>query len=241
MSITPFDEIDYTSEGLDRVTQQFKDDPVYQAYLKIVLDSINSVQTALKDLKQLRSLDTATGKQLDMIGTIIGQSRTLVDYNAFPYFGFNGSTGAETFGTIADSSVGGVFRSYLQEEGSAATVDDETYRFLIRARIIANTTRATPEAVIAGINFITQNTNTTLVDGPNAHITIEVMNTLTDFQKYFLQGLSSQGSIIPIPISVSANYVYFEEDYFGFFDDPLASPLIGIGDSGGGYISSLAA
>lgn len=239
MTTNAFTEIDYLPQGRGRVTQQFKDKPVFDAYLKLALDALNEIQNVYKDIMQLRSIDTATGVQLDQIGNIVGQSRTLVNYNAFPYFGFDGAASAETFGTISDSTVGGVFRSVNQSEGSSSSVGDETYRFLIKARIIANTTRATPEAIIAGLNFITSNTTTALVEQGNAHITVEVQNTLTDFQKYFLRGLSEQGSIIPIPISVTSTYVFFEEDYFGFNNDPNALPLIGLGDSGGGWIASI--
>lgn len=252
--LNAFEEVDYLAEGRGRYTQQFIDKPVFDAYLKIVLDTLNEVQSMFKDLQQLRSLDSATGEQLNVIGRLVGQDRTLVNYNAFPYFGFDGASAAETFGTLSDPTVGGVFRSRLQEEGSAATVDDDTYRFIIKARIIANSTRATPQAIIDGLNFITGNTTSRLVEQPNAHITLEIQNTLTDFQRYFLTGLSSQGSIVPIPIGVAVEYVFFEESYFGMYEDPTAQPLAGYstgyglaygqayGQStieGGGYIAEL--
>lgn len=249
-----FVEVDYLAEGRGRYTEQFKDKAVYDAYLKIVLDQLNVLQTSFKELMQLRSLETATGSQLDLIGKLVGQDRTLVNYNAFPYFGFDGAASAETFGTVSDPTIGGVFRSVQQQEGSAATVDDETYRFIIKARIIANTTRATPQAVIDGLNFITGNTTSGVVEQPNAHVTIEIQNTLTDFQRYFLTGLSQQGSIIPIPIGVAVEYVFFEEEYFGFAEDPNALGLAGYSEGyglaygaaygkstsdGGGYIAEL--
>lgn len=254
MTTNTFTDIDYLSQGRGRVTEQFKNKPVFDAYLKLALDALNDIQGVYKDLMQLRSIETATGSQLDLIGEIVGQERTLVNYNAFPYFGFDGATAAETFGTVSDSSVGGVFRSVDQEEGSSSSVDDETYRFLIKARIIANTTRATPEAIIAGLNFVTGNANTALVEQPNAHLTIEVQNNLTDFQAYFLQGLSDQGSIVPVPICVTVDYVFFEESYFGMYEDPTAQPLTGYSTGyglaygeaygkstieGGGYIAEL--
>jgi len=234
MATNAFTEVDYLSQGRGRVTEQFKNKPVFDAYLKLIMDSLNELQGVYKDLMQLRSIETATGAQLDLIGDIVGQPRTLVNYDAFPYFGFDGATAAETFGTISDSTIGGLFRSVNQSEGASAEVDDETYRFLIKARIIANTTRATPEAIISGINFVTGNANTTLVEQPFAHITLEVQNNLTDFQAYFLKGLSEQGSIIPIPIGVAVDYVFFEEDYFGFYEDPNASTLSTL-DGGYGY------
>lgn len=232
MTINSFSEVDYLTETLGRVTEQFKGKPIYAAFINIVMQQILELQQAFKDLKQLRSIDTASGEQLDVIGRLVGQERTLVNYDVFPYFGFNGATGAETFGTVTDPAIGGVFKSYLQQEGSSATVDDETYRFLIKARIIANTTKATPEAVISGLNFITSNANCSVIEQPNAHITLEIQDNLTDFQKYFLQGLSNQGSIVPIPIGVAVDYVYFNENYFGFNEDSNAN---GFAKATGGY------
>jgi len=234
MTTNTFTDIDYLSQGRGRVTEQFKNKPVFDAYLKLALDALNDVQAVYKDLMQLRSIETATGSQLDLIGEIVGQPRTLVNYNAFPYFGFDGATAAETFGTISDSTIGGVFRSVNQEEGSSSSVDDETYRFLIKARIIANTTRATPEAIITGLNFITGNTNSGVVEQPNAHITIEIQNNLTDLQAYFLQGLSQIGSIVPVPIGVAVDYVFFEDEYFGFLEDLNASTVGTLGGAGYG-------
>jgi len=232
MTTTPFTETDYLSEARGRVGQQFKDKPVFDTYLKLAIDQITELQSVYKDLMQLRSIDTASGEQLDAIGRLFGQERTLVNYNTFPFFGFNGSSGAETFGTLSNSTLGGLFRSKDQEEGSSSTVDDKTYRFIIKARIIANSSKATPEAIISGLNFVTGNANCRVVEHPDAHITLEVENNLTDFQSYFLRGLSNQGSIIPIPVGVAVEYVFFEEDYFGMAEDSEASTL---GSLGTGY------
>lgn len=232
MTENMFVQVDYLQEARDRYTFQFTDKPVFDKYIKIFLDELNVIQEAYKDLMQLRSIDTAAGTQLDQIGNIVGQPRVLTNYDAFPYFGFDGASAALSFGTLADSSVGGIFRSYLREEGSSAVIDDNTYRFIIKARIAANTTRATPEDIIKGLNFITGNTNSCLIEQPLARITIEVQNNLTDFEKYFLTGLSNQGSIIPIPIGVAVDFVFFEEDYFGFSEDANA---FGFAGDVGGY------
>lgn len=222
MTVNTYNEIDYLAQARERYTGFFKDKPVFDAYVSVLMVEIEELQHTFKDLIQLRSIDSAVGEQLDLLGRIVGQDRTLINYYSFPYFGFDGATGAETFGSVYDSSIGGVFRSVYQDEGAAATVDDETYRFLLKARIIANTTRATPDAVISGINFITGNTNTTILEEPNAHLVIETQDNMTTFQKYFLMGLSSQGSIVPVPIGVTVEYAFFEEDYFGFEEDTSA-------------------
>lgn len=235
METNTFTSVDYLSQGRDRVGEQFKNKAVFDAYLKLAMDALNEVQASYKDLMQLRSLDTARGSQLDLIGSIVGQPRTLIDYTALPFFGYEGAPSAQSFGSSTDATVGGIWRGSNQTEGGAATLDDETYRFLIKCRIIANTTRATPEAIIAGLNFITGNTNSSVIEQPNAHITIELQDNLTDLQSYFIRGLSAQGSIVPIPIGVTVDYVLFAGDYFGFLEDMNASTLSTLT---GGYGSS---
>ena len=137
----PFVETDYLTVARSRYTQQFKDKPVFDAYVKIVMQEIAELQTAFKDLKQLRDLDNAVGVQLDVIGDIVGQPRVLVDFTLFPYFGFDTAPQAKTFGTTADVGIGGYFKSVSDVNGSPFEVDDDTYRFLIRARIAANITQ----------------------------------------------------------------------------------------------------
>ena len=68
----PFVETDYLTVARSRYTQQFKDKPVFDAYVKIVMQEIAELQTAFKDLKQLRDLDNAVGVQLDVVGDIVG-------------------------------------------------------------------------------------------------------------------------------------------------------------------------
>lgn len=207
MATNDFEVIDYLEQARGRYTEQFKGKPFFDVFVKIIINEMTSLQSAYKDLMQLRSLDTAVGAQLDVIGESVGQPRVLLDFTAFPYFGFDGSFGAESFGSVGNTT-GGIFRSVFQEEGAPATVDDDTYRFLIKGRIAANSSRATPEDVIHGINFMTGNTSTILEELGNAKIRLTIQDTLTDLQKYFLQGLSSIGSIIPIPIGVSVEYVF---------------------------------
>ena len=236
MATNLYEEVDYLTQARERYTEQFKNKEAFDAYVRLVIKQLLEVQEACKDMMQLRSIDTAVGSQLDLIGKIVGQPRTLINYSAFPFFGFDGASGAETFGSATDSTVGGLFRSLYQEEGASNTVDDETYRFILKARIIANTTTATPNAVLEGLQFITGNTNSRLIEQPNAHLTLEIQNNLSDLEKYFLEGLSEQGSILPIPIGVAVEVVYFEEDYFGMAECVGAKGLVGFASGyGAGY------
>ena len=113
-------------------------------------------------------------------------------------------------------------------------MDDETLGLSSR-HAYCQLYKSHPQAIIDGLNFITGNTTSRLVEQPNAHVTLEIQNTLTDFQRYFLTGLSSQGSIVPVPISVAVEYVFFDESYFGMYEDPTAQPLEDI-QQGMGYL-----
>lgn len=183
-----FESVDYLAQARERYTDYFKDDPFYDAFLKGVLTLINELQECLKGLLQLRSLDTATGEQLDVIGALVGQPRVLANFTAIPYFGFDGASGAQSYGSIADPLLGGVFRSINQPEGVDYAVDDETYRFLIRARIMANSSTCTSEAVISSLKFVTGRNDVQIAEPGNAHIIMYIPDVLTDLQKYFLSG-----------------------------------------------------
>lgn len=207
MTDNVFSTTNYLSVSKGRYTEQFKDKPFFNAYLKIVLNEMMELQKSFRQLMIERSLDTAYGSQLDIIGALVGQERVLLDFTAFPFFGFDGAVAAQTFGSLSNTS-GGIFKSKTQSLGTTNVVDEETYRFLIKARIAANNSSGTPEDIIAGINFMTGNTTTVLEELGNAKIRLTIQNTLTDLQKYFLQGLSSVGSIVPVPIGVSVEYVF---------------------------------
>lgn len=208
MTTNAFTSVDYVAEAKDRYTEKFKNDPVYDAYVRLITKYLNELQSTYKNVMQARSLETASGKQLDQIGAIVGQPRVLLDFEAFPFFGFEGASSAETFGSSSDSTVGGYFRGSDQISGAPSSVDDDTYRFLIKARIVANTTRCTPQEIIDGLNYICSSNECGIVELGNANIILEVPYTLTSFQKYFIEGISNIGSIVPIPAGVKAGISY---------------------------------
>ena len=208
MTTNAFTSVDYVAEAKDRYTEKFKNDPVYDAYVRLITKYLNELQSTYKNVMQARSLETASGKQLDQIGAIVGQPRVLLDFDAFPFFGFEGASSAETFGSSSDSTVGGYFRGSDQSSGAPSSVDDDTYRFLLKARIVANTTRCTPQEIIDGLNYICSSNDCGIVELENANIILEVPYTLTSFQKYFIEGISNVGSIVPIPAGVKVGISY---------------------------------
>jgi hypothetical protein len=209
MAIIPFETKDLTEEARSRYTQQFEysSHPVFDNYITIVMDELQELQNLFKDLTQLRDLDNAVGAQLDLIGAIVGQPRLLVDFTLSPFFGFDGATNAQTFGTLSSGSIGGVWKSVSDKEGEDTLLGDDDYRFIIRARIAANISNTSPQGVLDAVNYILQRTDTEIEEVQPASVIIKHFAVLTPIQEYFLRGLSSVGSIIPLPICVSYTLV----------------------------------
>jgi hypothetical protein len=76
MAINPFDIVDYLEDAREQVTYQFKEKDIIDRYIQLLINSELDIQLAMKDTAQLRSVDTAFGEQLDVIGRVVGQPRT---------------------------------------------------------------------------------------------------------------------------------------------------------------------
>lgn len=88
--IPPFTDVDFLAEARENVTEQFKGKVVFDKYLQLLISSLNDVENMFKQLLQQRGLDEAVGEQLDVIGRIVGQPRTLISLELYNYFAFQG-------------------------------------------------------------------------------------------------------------------------------------------------------
>lgn len=62
-------------DGLGQLLEQFKRKPVIAAWLTSYLRQFDLLQVVTSDLRLLRTLEDATGEQLDVIGKIVGKAR----------------------------------------------------------------------------------------------------------------------------------------------------------------------
>lgn len=234
--INPFVEQDYLSIARERVTEQFKGKDVFDRFLQILLAGDADIQEALKDLMQLRSIDTAVGVQLDNIGEIVGQPRELLEADLYEYFGFQGGVNAQSMGTTQDATIGGLFYSFGTPFGGNVNLDDETYRKFIKAKIFKNITSSTPEEFITVVNTIFDLPISITSEG-DAQVTLMFGRILTSFERALLNYVStSQGypsRLIPKTVGVRINYGEFDgTSYFGFQGAPGAK---GFGEFTGTY------
>lgn len=244
MATNPFLVEDYLEVARSRVTEQFKYDPtsdtgakVFDKYLQLLINAQVEIQKVFKDLMQLRSLDTATGAQLDVIGRIVGQERILLNADFYDFFGFQGAVKAASFGELGNPSVGGLFYDFGKPLGGNIELDDATYRLFIKAKIFKNTTTSTPEEFLAVLNLVFGTDTTVLTEEGDASITVLLSRALTDFERALLFYISNEpgypSRLIPKTVGVRINFGEYDGDnFFGFDGVPGAK---GFGEFTGSY------
>jgi hypothetical protein len=104
-------------------------------YMKAYVEEVDFLFESIESVYVGQFIENATGKQLDVIGEILDQSRS-INLGVRPYFGFQGATG--NIAGLADSAApaeGGVFKS-VQEEFEVTPLDDFEYRRLLLAKAL---------------------------------------------------------------------------------------------------------
>ncbi|MCH8821323.1 DUF2612 domain-containing protein [Patescibacteria group bacterium] len=207
--------IDHIQVALDRIITQYRESQILKDVIQIYGAEANELEQAFCDLINSHNIDDAEGDQLDIIGIIVGQPRTLLDANVLFFFGFDGAAGAEAFGTLTDPTVGARWRSLSEDPTGNLVLSDTEYRLFIRARIKKNNTRATPEDIISIIRFIFEAPLVNIVEGNDAEYCVQIGKLLTLNE----QALIANTDLVPKPSGVSVCYSYFDPTSFLAFSD----------------------
>lgn len=219
--INPFEIEQYLEVARSRVTEQFKDKEVFDKYLQLLIGGKIELQEVFRQLMQERSIDTATGAQLDIIGEIVGQPREFIDTSLLTYFAYLGYPEAESFGDLDNSGVGGFYRGLNDPIAGNTLLNDEQYRLFIKAKIIKNSTNATPNQLLEFINFVFDSPQNQLIEEGAAAYTLLVGKQLSTFETVLLTYVSYSSGypsrFVPKPIGVRVNYgSYVAGDTFAF-------------------------
>jgi hypothetical protein len=213
----------YLDVARSRVTEQFKteDHPIFDKYLQLLLAGKIELQEVFRQLMQERSIDTATGDQLDIIGDIVGQPRELIDTALLTYFAYLGYPDAESYGDLTDTSVGGFYRGLNDPLTGNTVLNDEQYRLFIKAKIIKNSTNATPNQLLEFISFVFDSPKNQITEEGDAAYTLLVGKELSTFEKVLLKYVSYSSGypsrFVPKPIGVRVNYgTYVAGESFAF-------------------------
>lgn len=229
--------IDYKKLAKERLATQFKESTNLITYMNLLIEPFQEIQEVLCDVIDSRWLNTAEGKQLDVIGDIVGQPRVFIDSEIFEYFGFDNHAQAQSFGTISDATVGGRFVSQDEPITGFRELNDDEYRLFIKARIVRNSTSSTPEEIISHLKY--------LFDAPQVIYT----ETTTAYQISVGRKLSlneksiiTDTDILPKTTGVSVDYIseYDGNNFFSFIQVPNAEGFGTVSNSNvGGQFGNL--
>lgn len=208
--LNPFVSEEFLEVARSRVTEQFKNKIVFDKYLKLLLSGKVQLQSVVRDTMQLRSLDTAVGKQLDVIGEIVGRPRGLVTSDIFYYFGFEGAPQGQSFSSTTDPTVGGQWYSVDAPRGISREPSDDEYRLILKAKIIKNRTLARPEDVISAYKFLFGASQVTITETGPAEVRIGIGKILNNVERGLLFDLGGAGQLLPKPVGVSYSYSEFQ-------------------------------
>lgn len=117
------------SDYLRLITSEHSDKPKFMATVQAVLQPLVDVINAANGLAANFDLDVAIGAQLDIVGLWVGISRHVKTPLAGVYFSF------DIDGIGLDQ---GVWKGPFDPDSGVVSLNDDTYRLLIRAKIGAN-------------------------------------------------------------------------------------------------------
>ena len=214
--------VDHIDTAINHLITQYKESETVKDYLRAVLEEANELEQVYCDLIQERFIETAEGKILDIIGSLVGQSRILIDATQLVFFGFDGAAGAASFGEVGNPLVGGRFRSVSEDTTGNNVLTDPEYRLFIRARIIKNYTRATLEEIISMAQFILDADTIVITEGDRSY-TVGIGRLLTLNE----QALIANTDLMPKPVGIRASYAFFNPDSYLSFTSVGGSPITG--------------
>lgn len=241
MAVNEFELVPFVDQARGRITEQFKEKPIIDKYIRLLIAEWNEMQVVLKDLQQLRSIDTAVGAQLDVIGEIIGRPRGLVTSDVFYYFGFQSAPLAGSFGSTTDPTVGAPWYSLDAPTGISREPSDEEYRLILKAKIIKNRTMSRPEDVIDAYKFLFSAGAVTIDEYAPAKVRIGIGKILSSVERGLLFDLGGAGTLLPKTVGV--NYTYSEFQAGRVFATEGFPGGVGVGDlndpTSGGILSNI--
>lgn len=164
----------------------------------------NTIQIA-----DILNIDTATGYALDLVGRHVGVSRVLPTAIAKEYFGWLEDDSALSFGI-------GEFYRYGDALSASVVLNDNDYRFFIRAKITKNYQNGTIENIVKSIQFVVGN-NSNVIDIQN--MTMNIIVNSDNLNSLTLYAISKM-DILVRPVGVMYEYTVLVNDKpFGFAHD----------------------
>lgn len=219
--------VDFDKLLSEEVATEYSESERLMGYIKALLCDHSLLDGVFLTLLQRLDIDKMSGINLDVIGAIVGQPRTVIAASGVVFFGFSPDPQANSFGDPNNPTVGGRLRAPGESLTGNKRLIDSEYRVFIRARIAKNHVASTPDAVISGIKFILNDDTpvyvTTAYPRPG-HGRIMLGRVLNLNEQYLL----TEGDLMPVTAGVTYHLRDFDTRVFGF--KGASFPVGGFGD-----------
>ena len=188
-------EQDYKTIARSRLTDRHRSDEPFLAILDTLIELKEERQREYLSLAEnFLDIDKSTGKNLDVIGKLIGEERTLVNFIDRSYFGFLGARLAEPY------DFGYWYSLYKNKYGTLRTLTDEEYRRVLKARVIKNSSDNSRESFLEILNTLSNNKFSVITESlDNSAILVEIED-YDGLVSYYLSKYKSDRNLIPIPM-----------------------------------------
>lgn len=128
-----------TDETVNLLIKQYWEKPKAKAEIELEAATWEKTRVFLEALDPAFDLDNAVGPQLDVLGRIVGISRSVPDVIPKIYFGFSINPANEGFASKFNPlRIGGPFYSKFSSAFTDLQLGDNDYRFFIRVKASLN-------------------------------------------------------------------------------------------------------
>ena len=190
-------EQDYSTIARSRLTDRHRSDDAFLAILDTLVEiKTQRQQQYLGIADTLLDIDKSEGKNLDLIGNLIGEERTLVNFIDRSYFGFSGARLSESY------DIGYWYSLYKNKYGTLRTLTDEEYRRVLKARVVKNSSNSNRDDLLKVVNILTNNTHNTIVEDVNNSAIFLEITDLDGLASYYLTQYKNAKNLIPVPLGM---------------------------------------
>lgn len=192
----------------DLLIFQYQDKPKFKAELLALLEKFEDSKKLGDALLAGFDIDIAIGKQLDIIGKIVGLSRKTEDIIPKEYFGFKDIN-------INATGFGGSFYKFGDEIYTDLELNDNDYRFFLKAKIANNFMKNNIHKINEIIDYLF-NSNAYVVDNRDTTFTLFVNQEVP----LRLVSIAIDINLLPRPQTIRYNNFirYDEANTLGFRD-----------------------
>jgi hypothetical protein len=193
------------------IVPEHQGQPNFTATIDLSCQPFVDGQNELAEFPTLFDLDVAVGVQLDAVGVRVGRSRQVNVPLTNVYFAW------DTPGLGWDQ---GYWQGPFDPSTGVVSLDDATYRLLLRAVILTNTWNGTVNGAAPALAVIFNNTLTpgTLIFIYNGMDMTETIGIAGEVPPVIFQALLASGEIPLVPAGVRVNYIMISN---------LTGPLFG--------------